>query len=48
MGCVVDVELGIDDICQACVMEEVRSTYKTVEIDFAADLTRNPTPARSR
>lgn len=26
LGCTVDIEHGIHDICRSCVMEEVRST----------------------
>lgn len=30
MGCVVDVELEIDDICKVCVMQEVRGMYTRI------------------
>jgi hypothetical protein len=40
MGCVLDVELGIGDICKVCVMEEVRSKFYPCDgnVDVDADL----------
>lgn len=37
LGCKLDVELGIHDICRACVMEEVRSTCHLWHMPTALD-----------